>query len=200
MFWNGRTAIDGLSGSGKASRPRPLMRLLDAIGADWLGNVVHLLLAEVDAGERQLAFDLIVDIAADADAARLGKFLQPRGNVDAVTIDRAAICDHVAQIDAHPEFHPLVIGQFGIGDGKRRLDIHGAFHGLDHAGKFDEQAVACRADDAATKARNGRFYAIGAYLLQSGERSGLVGCHEPRVTRDICGQDCDKPARLCGQR
>ena len=48
----------------------------------------------------ELAAHLLVDLSRDASAARLRKRFQPRGDVDALTVDVLAFADHVAEIDA----------------------------------------------------------------------------------------------------
>jgi hypothetical protein len=53
--------------------------------------------------EVELRLDLIVDVARDADTARLGEALEARRDVDAVAVDVVVLDDHVAEVDADAE-------------------------------------------------------------------------------------------------
>src|SRR6516162_7684919 len=44
--------------------------------------------------------DALVDDRGDADAARFGEWLKPRGDIDAVAVDVVALHDHIAEINA----------------------------------------------------------------------------------------------------
>ena len=102
-FWNGSTAIDGLSGSGSAG-PAPALpfpaagagiseRALrsDAVDPNRASEVLQALLADIYEGAIEPALDLVVHDARDADPARLGDPLQPRGDVDAVAVNVAVL-------------------------------------------------------------------------------------------------------------
>ena len=47
--------------------------------------------------------DALIDDRGDADAARLGQRLEPRGDVDAIAVNIVAFNDDIAEIDADPE-------------------------------------------------------------------------------------------------
>ena len=118
---NGSTAIDGFSGSARASpsarRParcarfflpgldlgfRPGARGLRAnpVNAHRAGDVLDLLLTEVGEVDRQPGADLLERRAGHADAAGLGDRLQPSGDVDRVAEQVSAFDDHIADMDA----------------------------------------------------------------------------------------------------
>jgi hypothetical protein len=81
-----------------------------AIGAHWPCDVLDILLAEILERIRKLVANLVAHDTRDADAARLSQCLQPRRNVDAITVDVVAITDNVAKIDPDTEDDPLVLG------------------------------------------------------------------------------------------
>jgi hypothetical protein len=62
----------------------------------------------------ELAFDLIVDIAPDANAPSLDKLLRSCSDVHPVAADRVTFGDEVAQVYADAERHAPVFGQRGI--------------------------------------------------------------------------------------
>ena len=109
MLVNGKTAIDAVAtlGNGfsrldlaevrrRAGMPFPDSdRPVDILDA----NVAGVLEADVDP-----VADAFVDDRGNADAAGLGQRLQPRGNVDAVAVDVVALNDHIAEIDADPQY------------------------------------------------------------------------------------------------
>ena len=45
-----------------------------------------------------------IDGAPDADAARLGKALDPRRDIDPVAVDVIAVDDDIAEIDANADY------------------------------------------------------------------------------------------------
>src|SRR5262245_41056475 len=67
------------------------------VDADWLCNVLDLLLAEKIEPAGEFAFDGVVDGGGDANAAALGEGLHARGDIDAISIYRAVcLLDHIA--------------------------------------------------------------------------------------------------------
>ena len=98
MFWNGRTAIEGLSGS--ASRCEDFSggvvfgwrrgfawrRLADfeRISSDRLGDVLELGRAQIAHREIEPRFHLPIGVFRQTDRARFGNPFKPRGNVDAI--------------------------------------------------------------------------------------------------------------------
>ena len=72
-----------------------------------------------------------------------------RRGMDAVTVDIAALDDHIAEIDPDPKPDALVPRQVRIALRHAALNVHSAAHGVDHACKLDQRAVADQLDDAA---------------------------------------------------
>ena len=93
---------------------------------------------------RNFAPNLVNNAARDANRSCIGEALKPGSNVDAVSIDLAAINHHVTEIDAYPEIHAPVFGQGAIAFGQLRLDLASALNGLDRAAKLGQHAVASR--------------------------------------------------------
>ena len=126
-------------------RRRPIGRVAEehAIGHDRLGDVLHRLPAERLESQIELALDLVVDIARDADPAGLRQPLQARGDVDAVAEDVVAVDDDVAHVDADTKSEIAGAGRH------RRLHRHRACHCIDRARELCQHAVASGLDDAA---------------------------------------------------
>ncbi len=135
------------------------------------------------------SLSLICSLAArvDADAARLGQRFEPRGNVDAVAENVVAVDDDVADIDADPENDPLVVRDVRIAPQHRALHFHGKRDSIDHAGEFEQHAVAGGLDDAAVMLRYRRVDQLPAMRLQRGERTDLVDAHQATVADRIGG-------------
>jgi hypothetical protein len=91
--------------------------------------------------------DTVADRARDADAARRSQPLQPRGDVNAVAINVAAVGDYVAEIDAVAKAQAALLGQIEIAVGHRALNFARTPHRVDHAGEFRQHAVAGSLDD-----------------------------------------------------
>ena len=142
MFWNGSTAIDGLSGERQRRRWSAAARRLrrgsvraaaDAIDPHRPGDVLDLLLAQILEGQIEPAAHVFLHRAGDEDPARLGQCLEPRGDVDAVAEDVVALDDDVAEIDADAKFDAPVRGEPAVPLGHRLLHRDGAAHGIDDA-------------------------------------------------------------------
>ena len=134
-------------------------------------------------------------VRGDADAARLGQRLQPRGDIDAVAVDVVAIGDHVAEVDADAEGDALVLGDVGIAVGHRPLYLDRAAHRIHHAGKFHQHPVTGGLNDASVMFLDLGIDKLSTMRLETFERSFLVYSHQARVTRHISCEDRGKMAR-----
>ena len=209
MFWNGSTAIEGLSGSARRaagrsgwSRGRAGFGLrgdadLQRIGADRLGDVLELRLAEIGDREIEPRLHLPIGVLGKADRARLGDAFQPRGDVDAVAHQIAvALLDDVAEMDADAELDAAVLGHAGVALDHRVLDFDRAAHGVDHAAELDERAVAGALDHAPVVHGDRRVDEVAAQRPQPRERAILVRAGEPGEADDVGGQDRGELAGL----
>ena len=77
------------------------MRRTDHIGANWLGDVLHAMIAERAVAEIKFVFDLLVHSVRDADGAGLGKCLKPRSDVNTIAEYVVAIDNDVPEVDAY---------------------------------------------------------------------------------------------------
>src|SRR5207245_9191869 len=107
-------------------------------GAEWPRDVLDALLADVVERVRKLLADVIVHGAADADAARFRKRLQPCGDVDAVAVDVVAVYDHVAEIDPDAKADAAVLRDIGVAVDHCSLHLDCAAHRIYDARKLDE--------------------------------------------------------------
>ena len=153
MLTNGSTAIDGFwrrarraaaSVAARAPRAAPVVEQ-DPEDPDRPGDVLDVLLAQILEGDVEPVADLVAHRRRDADAARLGQRLEPRGDIDAVAEDVAVLDDHVAEIDADAELDASAPAA------RRRLRraircwISTAHvHGVGDALELDQHAVAGR--------------------------------------------------------
>src|SRR5215831_12454756 len=83
----------------------------------------------------------------------------------------------------------LVLGDLDIAIDHSALDFDRTAHRVDDAREFREHAVAGGLDDAATVLADLRIDQLSAMRFQAFERAFLVRSHQPRVTRDIGGED-----------
>ncbi len=181
--WGGRGARGGSRSRGWRARmpfPHP-DRPLDVLDAH---------LATVGEGDRDPVAEALIDDRGDADAARLGQRLQPRGDVDAVAINVVAVDDDVAEIDADPEGDARPGGRQVV---HGALDGHGALDRIDDRGELDQRAVADQLDDASAMGGHRRIEDGLAVALERIERAGFVGAHHPRIADDIRRKDRGQP-------
>ena len=135
---------------------------------------------------------LVVDGTGDHDATGLGKFLQPRRDVDPVAIDVGAVHHHISQVDADTKPHAMRLRWVRILVGNFLLDLDRALHGLDDAGELGDHGVAPGVHDPPVMARHQSGNG-GAVAAQRPQRSRFVRLHEARISVDIGAQDGGQP-------
>jgi hypothetical protein len=156
-------------------------------------DVLQGALTQVIETVRQLALHLVVDLAGDADAARLGQGLQTGCNVDAVAVDAAVLDDDVAEADTDPEPDSPCVGSLPLPLGRTRLDLDRAAYGVDDARELAQEAVAHQLDDPpAVLGQEGLDQLLPA-RLESLQGAGLVALHQPAVADHVGHQDGGEP-------
>jgi hypothetical protein len=83
----GKTAIDGLSGSGSEEPTTGIARrglATDSVCLDRLGDIFDLLRTEIDELDRKFCPDVVPNSTRDANPARLRKSLQASRNIDGI--------------------------------------------------------------------------------------------------------------------
>src|SRR5262249_55922851 len=108
---------------------RPRSRKLiarDAVDADWLRDVLKLLLAGVYKCELHLPTDVFIHLAGDANTTRLCNAFKACSDVDAVPVDAGIVKDDVPLIDANAEAHAAVFFHVDIALRHNPLDRHRA--------------------------------------------------------------------------
>ena len=153
MFWNGSTAIDGLSGNANAGAESCLPLLpaeFDTIDAHWSRNILQALLADIIECHFELVAYLSVGVVGDADATRIGNAFEARCDVHPIAKNIVVLNDDVPDIDADAQLDALVLRHGGIAFDHAPLDVDRTTGGIDRAGEFDQHAIACALDDAAS--------------------------------------------------
>ena len=108
MFWNGRTARDGFSGSGESWSLGDAEK--DAEDADGLGDVLQFGRAEVFEIERDFSSRVFAHPGGNTDAAGLGQRFQPRRDYDTVTQKVVAFRYHLPLVDANTKAQRVGLG------------------------------------------------------------------------------------------
>src|SRR6516164_1999035 len=168
----------------------------NAVDAYWPGDVLDLLRAHVLEREAEFVTDLVAHDPADADPTGLGQGFEPCRDIDPVAVDVASVPDDVAEIDSHAELDAPIGRHLGVSLGHLALNLDSATHRVDDAGELDEQAVAGGFYNAAPVLLDLRIAQLAADRLQFGERAFLVRPHQPRIARNIGGEDRGEPAGL----
>jgi hypothetical protein len=154
--------------------------------------------AEIFEDELQLGFDMLVSAFGYADTAGICQGFQPRGDVDAVAKQFAAIDHHIADVDANPKLHLQAFWQVERLFGNLSLDLNSSPYRFDGARKFDHDAVAGAPEYAAVVIGDDCFDRGAAYAERR-VRSLLIPFHEAAVSRNIGSEDGGEPA-FHGQR
>src|SRR4029077_2417079 len=160
----------------------------DTIDPHRLRDVLQLLVAKVLTRKTDLCANLLVDLAGNADTARLRDSLQPRGDVDAIAEDSIIIVDHVTEVDADTKLHtPLGLDR-GIAFDHLPLNGDRALDRVQHAGELGQDAVSGGIDDTSAELADHRQY-HRLMALEVAHRARFVGAHQGAVAGDVCGQD-----------
>jgi hypothetical protein len=182
MFWNGRIAIEGLSGkesvgfSGTAWERKCCLFPPDPVRADRAGDVLERLLAQVDESLVDAVANLLVGGSRHAHAAGLTDALQPCGNVDAIAHQIAiALFNHVANMDAEAKLDPPVFGDACVSLDHSILHFDRAAYGVNRATELDYRAVAGALNDASVMSDYCRVDNIAAEPSEACECPVLVG-------------------------
>ncbi len=146
------------------------------------------MLAEEFEPQVALFLDLVENRTRKADAAGLGKRLEPRRDVHAVAEKVVALDDHVAEVDADAKAHAPLFGQVSIADPELALGFDGAAHRLDRARELGDDAVAGAGEDPAPMVRDQPVDDLSAGV-QRADRRLLVLRHEPAVAGHVGGED-----------
>ena len=152
-------------------------------------DVLQFLLASVFVGKVELVADILAHRARYRDAAGLGDALDPRRDIDPVAENVGTLDDHVAQVDSDPQLDAAILGHCGVAVAHVALDIDRAIDRADHAGEFDQHAIAGQLDDPPLMLGDTRIDHFGAMLLQRGQRPDLIAAHQAAVTNHVSSHD-----------
>ena len=80
-------------------------------------------------------------------AARIGKLLKARGDIDALAVPVRPLDDHLAEIDADAHVDALVLGKACVSLRHAALDVDGAFDRVDDARELGQKPIAHQLED-----------------------------------------------------
>ena len=134
-----------------------------------------------------------MDSLRDADTSRLGKALQPCGDIDSVAKQIIGTHHHVPDMHPNPELEAAVEWQVPTILGKRCLHGVGTLDGIDSAGELGDDTVASGVGDPSAMLDYEPVHdlAIGG---QGPKSADLILLHEPRVACHVGGKDGRQPS------
>ena len=152
MFWNGKTAMDGLSGSGGAlsASERRAGRASRGYSAyppdrfDWLLNVLHLLDTKIHESHWQGLAYLIVHGPRDTHGPCVRQCLKPRSDVHALSEEVSGTDHYVADVNSNSNIDVLVGRNACVRLSESSLCRHCALYGVHRASELREDTVARR--------------------------------------------------------
>ena len=158
------------------------------------GNILEGLRPHIIADNLNFATDLPVGVIGHANPARFADALKAGGNVDTIPEDIVVVDDDVPDVDADPQFDPLILRHRRILLGHFTLDFNGTAHRIHGTGKFDQHTVARGLDDPPAMLGNGGVNESLPDRLQAGQRALLIDAHQAAVSSDVCRQHrCQSP-------
>src|SRR5271165_117490 len=160
------------------------------IDPDRLGDVLELFRAEVADREIQPSLHLTIGVLGETDRAWLANPFEARSDIDAVAQQIAVrLLDDVAKMNADAEFDAALGRHARIALDEAVLHLDRAAHGVHHAAKLDEAAVAGALDDAPAMRGDGGIDQVAAQAPEPRQGAVLVRPGEPAVADDVRNQD-----------
>lgn len=101
-----------------------------------------------------------------ASTAWIGHFLEPGGDINAVTVDVLPLDDHIPEIDADAEQNVPIVSIAGICGCQSLLHLDLAGDGIDRTCELHQYAIAHELDDAAMMFGDRRLHNARKTLLQ----------------------------------
>jgi hypothetical protein len=108
-------------------------------------------------------------------------------------MDAGALND-IADVDPHPEFHPLIRGNLCIPLSHGALDLNCTTQGFHGTNEQDQQAVASCPYDPTTVFFDLGFNELSMVSVQLGQGAFIVHAYQAAVPSNIRHQDCHKSA------
>ncbi len=146
-------------------------------------DILQFLLASVLVGKVELVADILAHRARHRHPTRLGDAFDPRRDIDPVAENVVALDDHIAEVDTDAKLDPPLLGDRRIAAAHFTLDVDRAIDRADHAGEFDQHAVAGQFDDPPLVPGDARVDQFGAMLAQARQRADLIGPHSIGCSR-----------------
>src|SRR6476619_1651606 len=130
MLANGRTAMEGLSGSGRAS---PTGRRFDTAGTarpfgtrqTRIGSAIFFKDCEPKSSNVYLATNLPTRVIRNSDTARLCNPFETHRNIDPITKDIVLFDNNITDVNADAKFDQLILRHTGILFCNAALDFFG---------------------------------------------------------------------------
>ena len=104
--------------------------------------------------------------------------MQALGDIDPVAVDVLSIHHDVAEIDADPEYHAIVLGDHRFGGQHAPLNGDRAVDGIDHAGELHQRAIPHQLDDAAIVRGDAGVDQVAPQRFEAAQRVRLVDLHQ----------------------
>ena len=114
------------------------------------GNVLEALLSNVVEGEVETPGYILLNTGGNANASGLGQTFEPGRDVHPVTEDVVVLHNDVALVNTDPKLDAIVVRYSSILLTHRVLPLGRTTQCINHTGKFDQQAITGRFDDAAS--------------------------------------------------
>ena len=180
---------------------------MQRIDPDRLGDVLELGRAEIGDSEFEPPLDLAVGVLGETDRAGRSDALKPGGDIDAVAHQVAvALLDDVAEMNADAKLDAPLRRNAGVALDHAVLHFDRAAHGVDHAAKLDDAAVAGALDDAAVMQGDGGIDQIAAQRPEPRQSAIFVRARQPAIAdhvgdknrRDLSGLHSSGPSKITG--
>ena len=121
----------------------------DSVDPYRAGNVLEVLLANIVEGEVETSGYVLLNTGGHANASGLSQTFQPSRDVHPVTKDVVVLHNDVALVNADTELDAILVRRSATSLIYPVLPLGRTTQCINHTGKFDQQAITGRLDDAA---------------------------------------------------
>jgi hypothetical protein len=113
-----------------------------SVSLHGFGDILRLMLANITELQWNVAIYLLKDVRGNADTARLCNRLQPRCDVDPVSVDSSVVMsNNVTEVDADAKLHASMLGELTVAPRKLSLYFGRTFDCFDWAIEYRQYTI-----------------------------------------------------------
>src|SRR4029078_4137319 len=157
----------------------------DSINPYPIDHVLECLQAQIFEAALYFVFDMIERRAGDQHISRFRHTSEPGGDIDAVTVEIAALDHDITEIDADSEYNVPILGHTGVCLRHAALQLDRTLNRIDRAAELYQRSITRDFEEAAVMPSHQRFKHLLSSRLERRQGPALVLFHQPAVADHV---------------